>query len=221
VVGCSTDRYGDRNNRLPANDQKIASTAELDLKGTTLKVFPPVLEGNYFRFHFFFETRDVHNQLTDFKVDDLRIFTDRKKLIKFEVQKVSLGKYYLNFRHTINNSELGLSFFLKNQLIHKIPNFSLSLVDNSKSWIKAYGLIQDGVRLRLFLSNDKGNLIKPLVPPEIIVSGEAEITDFKETDQGLWEFNLLYPNYNQIIYLSVRTQGSFIGQIYRFQHIEK
>jgi len=221
VFGCSTDRVSVNRNRLPANDQGIAISSEIDLSQTTLKIFPPEIESHYFKFHFYFETRNIHHQFIDFNPEDLKIVSHRKKILKFDLQKIAVGKYYLNFRHAINGSELGLSFFLRNKLIYNLPRFSLSLVDRSRSWVKSLGMIQDGLRLRLFLSDADGREIKTLVPPEIMVSGEAEVIDLRQIAGGLWEFTLIYPNYNQIIYLSVRTQGSFIGQMYRLRHIEK
>ena len=75
--------------------------------------------------------------------------------------------------------------------------------------------------MRLKLADKNNRAIFGYELPETLVEGEGSIEELKALENGLWEFTLVYPGRNVIIYLSIRSHESLLEHIYRFQHVEK
>jgi hypothetical protein len=75
--------------------------------------------------------------------------------------------------------------------------------------------------LELNLKDLKGHPLDLNYLPEVIIEGEAVISDIRRIKKGTWHIHLSYPDDNLILYFSVRANGVKLERLLRFQHVEK
>lgn len=58
--------------------------------------------------------------------------------------------------------------------------------------------------------------------PEILIEGvtSAQVESVEHISAGIWQITVIYPEENQLFYVSVRVQGKTIKNLFRFQHVE-
>ncbi len=218
-VGCG---HINRPSRIPAQSLDLKNIdQELDLRNSVVKFFPPEKVKDGFVFYVFFEGRNASRELIDIDTSKLRLKDSTQFIQDVKISKVAKGKYYFNFFRPFSLRELYLKITYENQLLHTPLKLSLLTLDDSKSTLKSIGVVQDGVKFRLALRDRLNRSVKVAYPPEILVTGDAVAEDLHEVTPGNWEFIIRYPNFNQIIYISVRVHGEFFGNMFRIQHVEK
>lgn len=218
IWGCSSSQPS----RQPAQSTDTVVDVSFDSSQSILKIFPLEKFNNGFNFYIYLEARDINRNLINLMTDKIVVKNGKVTLKDIEVHQHSKGRYYLSFFRKISNNQLNIKVFINNSLIKSFNPISLSAVDDSKLFIKTIGHVQDGLRMRLILLDKSSRPIRLVSEPEILVTGNnAEIVDLKEVSHGIWDFNLMYPKMNQVIYLSIRAHGDFWGNIFRLQHVEK
>jgi len=204
-------------------ERKIASVetpiifGEVDTKHSHVRLFP-TSTGQPELHHFFLELRNAKKDLVDVALEDmnLREFNKKKNTL---IRRISLGRYEIevNKDHLEFNT---LKFLVQRKTIkHKFVPFrkpirthsAIVFVINEHHRIKA----------RLILKDKLDSEVEVEGKPEVIFEGLAEVSVPKMVKTGLWEFDIAYPEVNQIIYLSVRANGVLLDRLYRFQHVEK
>ena len=219
-VGCGHIKKGPL--RVPAQSLDIKNIdQELDLQNSVIKFFPPEKNKDGFLFYVFLEGRNASRELIDIDTSKLKLMDSAKIIHNVEISRVAKGKYYFNFLRPFSHHEFHLKMTYENQLLLSPIKLSLLALDNSKTSLISIGVVQDGVKLRLALRDRLNRSVKVAYPPEILVTGDAVAEDLHEVTPGNWEFIIRYPNYNQVIYISVRVHGDFFGNMLRIQHVEK
>ena len=201
--------------RNVASTQAI-SFGEVDAKRSTIKLFSN--SGHPDLHQFYLEFRNTQKALVDVELHDI-VVKDAKKILTSHIRRISLGRYEVEIdKENLNFKNLKFVVqkkTLKHQLVSlKKPvqkNSSIVIVSNEFYHLKA----------RLTLKDKDDSLVVVQHEPDIVFTGMGEISIPKMVKNGVWEFEIAYPDENQIIYLSVRANGVLLEKLFRFQHVEK
>ena len=168
--------------------------------------------------HFYLELKSPSKTLVDVNPKDI-VIKKSMKILTTDVQRLSIGKYKVVVKAEVLNVK-SLKFLvqkksLKHQLVTlKKParkNSSFKLVSNHDGRLK----------VRLTLKDKRGSLIELEHLPEIILEGLGDVSEINVVKPGVWDVDIVYPEDNQILYLSVRANGVLFERFFRHQHIEK
>jgi len=75
--------------------------------------------------------------------------------------------------------------------------------------------------LRLKLADKTNRIVDSPEIPEIFLEGDGFIQDLKYLGEGVWDFTVVHPGENQLMYFSVRYMGLYFPNLYRYQHVDK
>lgn len=207
--------------REPAAIEEIVQFGEVEIKKSKVKIFPPTGREGSLRHFFYLELRDANGKLVDCDPADVSLQMENGSKLKFKLERSNKGKYYLTLLDSINLAQIKLKVLIRNVPLPQEVRMVLKKPDRNKSWVKAIRSEQSGYRLKLFLSDANGKAVNVPQAPEIIVEGQAVVDNLERVGEGTWEFDLTYPNTNQIIYVSIRAHGTYMADMFRLQHIEK
>lgn len=189
---------------------------EVDIKLSKVKIYSD--SGHPDLHHFYLEIRNSGKMLVDVELRDIVIKEGRKPL-NIYIRRISVGRYEVEVdKPNLNFSALKFTIQekpLKHQLVRlKKPvreNSSIVIISNENHRFKA----------RLTLKDKNGSSFEVPHIPEIIFAGIGDVSELKSVRPGVWEFEIIYPEDNQIIYLSVRANGVLLYKLLRYQHVEK
>lgn len=208
--GCSHEPL-----RSPASVGEKLTYGKFDLNKSVIRLFEDVQLGDD-EYAFFIEARDEHSRLIDFSEDELRI-THSGRVIPFSLQRLSRGTYILNLEIF---SLDGLKLFIQGaQFKHKFAKLPPPVRNHSAVVIlkqKDYELL-----LKLSLRDRRNKPVISPISPDIIIDGFGKVDDLTELSPGEWTFRLIFPEQNQVLYLSVRSNGGYLPKIFRFHYVEK
>lgn len=141
--------------------------------------------------------------------------------VDFKFERVLPGRYYLMVEREEGHHWQELNLFVHGKPLKE--QFKVQMAKASRTHSKIAKLRNSDSRLILRLSlRDRQNRALELPEgPEISLEGEGEVREVIHSGEGIWEFSIVYPNENQIIYVSVRANGVYLRRLYRYQHIEK
>jgi len=203
----------------PARD--VASTqaisfGEVDAKRSSIKLFSGT--GHPDLHHFYLEFRNTQKALVDVELQDIAV-KEGKKILTSHVRRISLGRYEVEIDKENLNFH-SLKFFVKKKTLkHQLVSFKKPVQKNSSIVIVSNEFYR--LKARLTLKDKDDSLVVVQHEPDIIFMGMGEISIPKMVKNGVWEFEIAYPDENQIIYLSVRANGVLLEKLFRFQHVEK
>ena len=210
VMSCAS-----RPARNVASTQAI-SFGEVDAKRSTIKLFSGT--GHSDLHQFYLEFRNTQKALVDVELHDI-VVKDAKKILTSHVRRISLGRYKVEIdKESLNFSTL--KFFVQKKILkHQLVSFKKPVQENSSIVIVSNEFYH--LKARLTLKDKDGSLVVVQHEPDIVFMGIGEISIPKMVKNGVWEFEIAYPDENQIIDLSVRANGVLLDKIFRFQHVEK
>lgn len=208
-------------------ERKIASVSSpevvrvIDMKKSHVEIFPAVAADSGLWYYFFVQLKDQSGRYIDCRDGDLSLKNHRKKVIPFNRERVSVGRYYLSLEKTAEISSGELDFFVQGKALKE--HFRLNYRQPSREHTTFSVLRNEGgkITLRLVLADKLNRKVELPDKPEIILEGQGIIEDLHHTGEGTWEFSVIYPEENQIMYFSVRAMGLLLTNLYRYQHIEK
>lgn len=194
--------------------------SSIDPQGGQIKIFPPEVEGGVFRYYLYLELKDHFQRPMDIYPEEVSLFSRQKNDYQLTLKRLSRGAYYLVLGVSEEEEADELTLFIQN---NKVKEFKVSLQqpDFTHSSLLLIRKDRHRLRFRLFLSDSKGKVIHSMVEPDLIIEGEASAKNLKQVGEGIWEFDMTLSNQNQIIYVSVRSQGSYLRRLFRYHHIEK
>lgn len=203
--------------RFPASETAMR-IGSISRANSLVQLFPSN-EGDSFTYYFYLQLKNEKGDYVDCDPSEVTLKTKQKKLITFKLERLLTGRYYL-----IVNKSKGLKdidVYVRGLLLKE--KFNLNLIRPDKKFtsitIKKKG---DGkIVFRLKLADKTNKPVALLSEPEIVFEGRGEIDNLRHMQEGIWEFTVIYPEDNQIMYFSVRAQGIYLTNLLRYQHIEK
>ncbi|HXH75525.1 MAG TPA: hypothetical protein VNJ08_11200 [Bacteriovoracaceae bacterium] len=207
--------------RGPASIETSVFVSEFDPKKSSVKVFPSHINDKNFRYYLYVELKDSNGQFVDCESGEIQLKQENGKKVHFELKRVLRGRYYLTLNENAQTKDVKLNLFVRKIQLKQEMKLFLKKADRNKSWVKAIRAERNGLKMKLFLGDAKGKPVELPTPPEILLNGAGEIENLVHVGAGTWEFDLIFPNSNQIIYISVRAHGKYMADMFRIQHIEK
>lgn len=206
--------------RLPSSESLIRS-GEISFRKSEIKNFPPAFEDGSIKYYFYLQLKNMNGEFVDCDSSEITLKNKKGTKVEFLFERLFPGRYYLILEENrVDDSNEILVFIRGKQLGN---NFKLALNYPDEAFTKIH-LVKDEagiLTLRLHLNDKNNRPVSSQFPPEMILEGWGEMSDLIPIQEGIWEFNVLHPEVNQIFYISLRSQGVYIPRIYRFQYIEK
>lgn len=200
---------------------KIDVPAEVDLKKSMVQIFPAVAADNGIWYFFYLQLKDARGNYVDCLPAEIELKTQKGLPVEFKYQKILTGRYYLTLEKTAKISSAQLDFFVKGKPLKEQFKLNMRLPDRTKTTIKMLRNDRNEISFQLRLA-DKDNLpVETPDQPEILLDGEGSVEEMRQISDGIWEFKVIYPEQNQIMYFSVRAQGVYLRKVFRYQHVEK
>lgn len=206
--------------KLASFDASTIVLGTIDASKSTVKQFPPEKDGHTFRYFFYVQLKDPQNRYVDVDEKDFQISSENKNL-PFKVERILSGRYYLIVEQ---NSELAareLTFFVQGKKLKERFKLFMREAHSDHTKIRILKRLKGKLHLELALKDSKGQPVEVPGSPEIILDGNGLVEDLKHKSHGKWEFTLLHAEQNQIIYISVRVQGSYFKNLFRFHYVER
>jgi hypothetical protein len=208
--GCTHQPY-----REPAGANDELALGSIDITKSVIRLFEDSQLGDD-EYAFYIEALDQDSNHIDVLEHDLKIFHSGRT-IPFSLERVSRGHFILSLEIF---SLKGLKIFIQGRQVKdhfkKLPapirqHSSINILKKNDNELKL-----------ILILKDKNNqpVISP-ISPDIIIEGFGQIEDLKQGQEGIWTFNLVFPEQNQVLYLSVRSNGGYLPKIFRFHHVEK
>jgi len=201
--------------REPARASDELALGTVDFTKLVIRLFEDSQLGDD-EYAFYIEALDQESKPVDISEDDLKVFHSGR-IIPFSLERLSRGHFILTLEIF---SLKGLKIFIQGNQVKNhfkqlpAPNCQYSLINILEK-------TDNELKLMLILK-DKNNqpVISPILP-DIIIEGFGQIEDLKQAQEGAWTFSLVFPEHNQVLYLSVRSNGGYLPKIFRFHHVEK
>lgn len=190
---------------------------EVDAKLSSVKLFSSDDEDSD-DLHFYVELRSAPKTLVDVNSKDI-VIKKSKKILSTDVQRLSVGKYKVTVKNEAPNLKSLKILVQKKSLKHQLVTMKKPARKNSS--LKLVSNLDCRLKLRLTLKDKHGSMIELQHLPEIILEGLGEVSQINVVKPGIWDIEIVYPDENQILYLSTRANGVQFERFFRYQHIEK
>jgi hypothetical protein len=190
---------------------------------SSAKQFAPVYGEESIKHVFSLELRDEFNLFVDYLPEEFSVRDGAGKAVAFEVRRELPGRYFVMVEQKLQlHLEQDLEILVAGRAVSDKFKLHIERPESTGTSLRIVHQQDHKVRFRLTLGNAKGRHIASVNTPEIILDGneQALIEDLTQVRRGVWEFTLVHPDENQLIYLSVRAQGAYFKNLFRFQHIE-
>ena len=205
--------------------RKIASVeavfSEIDFKKSVVQIFPPVESEGSLKYFFYIQLKSADGKFSDASPMDIALKDKSGKVHDYTVDRILPGRFYVSLKKTHGVSTSHLDFFVKGKALKEQVKLSMSTPDRSHSSIKVVGSDDHRLTLQLRLADKNNRAVALPDHPEIILEGLGTIENLSHVSEGVWEFSIVYPEENQIMYMSVRAMGIRLHNIFRYQHVEK
>ncbi len=190
----------------------------VDSVQSRVRLFPDESDGGY---NFYLETKNDNGEYVDADQSEIEVLTKKGLSLPYAFERILIGRYYLVIdQQKVNSIDFvevavqGKHLPIKFKLHPHRPDkkhTKLTIIEN-----------HDNIMLlRLRLANTENKAIELHDRPEILFQGEGYVSEPEEKGDGIWEFSVIYPEANQIMYFSIRAHGIYLHRIFRYQHIEK
>lgn len=215
-LGCST-RTVSRDIASVTPEQK----SEIDLKKSFVQIFPNIVSGEESWYYFYVVLKDHKGRYIDCPETDLSLKTISGKKVPFKLERILLGRYYVNLKRKPNMTTEELTFFVQGKPLKENFKLYFKRPEARHSKIVFVKKSSSKLTLELHLADKNKRPVDPPDVPEVILDGVGEIGTLKHIREGVWEFTVIYPDQNQIMYFSVRSMGVYLSNLFRYQHVEK
>lgn len=217
LIGCASERPV----RKIASVDTIVKIGQVDLKKSSVQIFPAVAADDGLWYYFYVQLRDTDGKYIDADPSDIGLKTDKGKPVPFKLERLLVGRYYLTLEKTADISSVQMDFFIQGKKLKEQFKMQMRLPDKAHSKITIVKNTIERITFRLRLADKLNQPVEIPDRPEIILEGVGSVENIKHVHEGIWEFSLIYPNENQIMYFSVRAHGVYLNKLFRYQHVEK
>jgi hypothetical protein len=207
--------------RRVAEDLSEFHAGEVSFKRSVVQVFPSDQKDDVASYYLFVQLKDSEGRFVDAEKREFSLKTIRGQQVDFKFERVLPGRYYFMIEREEGHHWQELNLFFQGKPLKE--QFKVQMAKASRSYSKITKVKNSDSRLilRLNLRDRQNKALELPEGPEIFLEGEAQVLEVAHTGEGIWEFTVVYPNENQIIYISVRANGVLLKHLYRYQHIEK
>lgn len=216
IMSCASEK----SLRRPASEHTVFKVGEVNQKRSSVQIFPSVAADQTLWYYFFVQLKDENGKFIDTEIDDIVISSKGKKL-KFSADRLLTGRYYLLVEKTADISSTELAISVQGKSLKTQHKLNLRQPVKSHSSLKLLKNESNRLTFRLRLADKKNQPVEMPDRPDIDIEGEANVEDLVHLGEGIWEFSVLYPEDNQILYISVRAMAVKFNRMYRYQHVEK
>lgn len=192
----------------------------MDLKKSEVQIFPAVASDSGVWYYFYVQLKDQNGNYVDCAPGELTLATSKGEPILFEYERQLPGRYYLTVEKTVKISSYQLNFFVRKRPLKEKFKLHFSSPSKSKSRISILEKNNHHLKLQLKLVDEQNRPVQMPDQPEVMFEGLGYIEDIKQVGEGTWEFLVIYPDENQIMYFSVRAMGVFMPKIFRYHHVQ-
>jgi hypothetical protein len=207
--------------KIASYEEPKIRKGEIDFLLSKVSIYPAKDMEDDISYYLFLELRNSEGRYVDCDQKDLSIKTKQGKRIDFDFHRALVGRYYLKIEKEEDIKAKHIDLYFKDKSLKE--QFKVRLNKPHKSYTKLTLVNNQKYRLtfRLRFADKKNSPIELPEAPEIWIDGQGLIEDVKHLKEGIWEFSIIYPEENQVMYISARAMGVSFRNLYRFQHIEK
>lgn len=218
LVSCASKR--------PVAERTVAASqselpAFIDFTKSSVKLFPPILDGDKYRYYFYVDLKDEAGVHADCAVEDITLKNESGKSLNFRLDRLLIGRYYVVVDGYEKIHASTLSVYLRGQKLKGDFKLSAQKPVLEHSSVRLIKNEDYTAKLVMQLRDENGRPVSLAHDPELILNGDGQIYGLRQVKEGVWEFSLHYSEQNHIMYISVRAQGVYFRNIFRFQHVEK
>ena len=203
--------------------RKLASTnallvlGEIDYQKSSIQFFHSGSEdqGHYL----YVQLKNKKGDFVDCEKNEFDLKTPKGEKVEFHYHRKLPGRYYLMMEKSEDLKEVIL-------LVKGVPLLETLKISQRRPHASHTRLMliqkSEGKLFLLLKLADKTNrVVDSSEIPEIFLEGDGFIQDLKYLGEGVWDFTVVHPGENQLMYFSVRYMGVYFPNLYRYQHVDK
>ena len=194
---------------------------DIDFLRSRVSIYPAKEWEDDISYYLFLELKNSEGKYIDCDQKDLSIKTKQGKKIDFDFHRALVGRYYLKIEKEEDVKAKHIDLYFKDKTLKEQFKVHLSRPHKSHTKLRLVTNQKYQLTFRLRFADKNNNPVELPEAPEIWIDGHGLIDDVKHLKEGIWEFTIIYPDENQIMYISARAKGVSFRNLYRFQHIEK
>ena len=212
--GCASERA---NRKISSVIYSSAENDRIDFKQSRVQTFPSTDDSYLFYVHL----KNKFGIDTDCDISEISLKTIDGKSLEFKYEMLQAGRFYLRVLNSSQVRSDQISIFIQGKLLNQGIPLKMPRPDLKNSSLKILRNENNIIVFQLRLADSRNNLIDTINDPEIIMEGLATMEGLRRISKGIWEYSVVYPEDNQIMYFSVRSQGVYFHNLLRYQHVEK
>lgn len=207
--------------KIASYEEPKQKLGEVDFTRSKVLIYPAKEMEEDISYYLFLELKNSDGKFIDCDQKDLSVRDKKGKKIDYEFHRALVGRYYLKIEKEEDVKAKHIDLYYKDKTLKE--QFQVHLNKPHKSHTKLSLVTNEQYRLtlRLRFADKNNNPVELPEAPELWIDGQGIIENVKHLKEGVWEFSILYPDENQIMYISARAMGVSFRNLYRFQHIEK
>lgn len=166
------------------------------------------------------QLKDVNGKFVDCGPEEFSLKSKKGKKLNYSFERSLKGHYFL----TIHSSELNvkhINLFVQNKPLMEQFKLQLNRPVPVHTKMKIIKNAENTLSVELLLRDKENKPVELPERPEILLEGAGHIENLQHVGEGIWHFEVKYPEENQIMYFSIRAMGVKIPNLYRYQHVEK
>lgn len=203
----------------PKLQRSIASVeeefGEVSLVHSKARIYPSSENGTL-KYYIFLQLRDADGQAVNAYPSQIILQTALGNKIKYSYQKSGLGGYYLSLPN-FHQSEIRV--IIGSALLTKLKIHEKSKLLSSEIRLIRRSAYRATFQFRIL--DEFKNKVEISESPDIVIDNQSGLVEeVRQVNKSTWKFDLVYPDENQLIYISVRSNGRLFPNIFRFQYLE-
>lgn len=212
LVGCALPTP----QRVPSSVQSFRF-GEVDHQKSSVQIFTSGVRD----FYLYLQLRDKNGTAVDCGPEDISLRGKDGKKIIFAFERIEAGRYYLSVS-TVSGSEAQLiDLSIQGKFLRERMKLEFNYPDSNHTRMKILKNHGNILTIELRVADSKNSPVELVENPEILLDGAGDIFDLRPLGKGKWQFQVNYPENNQIMYFGIRAQGIHIPNLLRYQHVEK
>lgn len=207
--------------RSIASSEAVVRLAEIDYGKSIVQIFPAGTKNDLLSYYLYVQLKDEKGLYVDCDPADFGIKIGKDRKVDFKVERLLTGRYYLSLEKTDGLDSKHMDLLVKGRALKEQFQLQLKVPHKGHTKLKQVSNAAHVLTLELRLADQKNAPVELPEPPEILMDGHGSLSEMRHIGEGVWQFQVNYPDENQIIYFSVRAMGVMLPNLFRFQHIEK
>jgi hypothetical protein len=205
--------------RTPSSFAELIFYGDPDPMKSSVKVFPPKHEEKKTIHYYYLELKDSRGKYVDRDPHEFQVKV-KKTVREIKVERVLRGRYYVILEANHSLSARYLDFYVAGLKLRESFQVGIKPPHPSKTRIRKLAARRERAKFELVLKDVKGHFVETPEDPEIIVESDATLEKLEHMGNGIWQITMTYPRRNQLFYISVRCNGIYFKNLFRFQYID-